>query len=118
MSTTQGKVCYIQYCLNDTLSSFTLKIPLKLLFAIFFITREYLWNFGIANIYKNNTNHPILRNSHNSVTASNTLPQMGGGYKTNIIFTKYEAVHPTAVLENYSSLGMLTILIKVQTLSI
>ena len=31
----------------------------------------------------------------------------------HIILTKYEAVHPTAVLEKYSSSGMLIILIKV-----
>ena len=40
---------------------------------------------------------------------------MKGCYKTNgnifKIFTKYVAVHPTAVSENYSSPGMFTILI-------
>ena len=35
-----------------------------------------------------------------------------------MILKRYEAVHPTAVSENYSSTGMLTILIEVQTLSI
>ena len=43
------------------------------------------------------------------------------GYKTNgniiIILTKYQAVHPTAALKNYSSSGMLTILITIQTVS-
>ena len=34
------------------------------------------------------------------------------------ILIKYEAVHPTAVSENYSSSGMLTTLIKAQTVSI
>ena len=53
---------------------------------------------------------------------SNTLPQMRGrGTKPmerHIILTKYEVAHPRVVLENYSWSGMLTILIKVQTLSI
>ena len=35
-----------------------------------------------------------------------------------MILTKDEAVHPMIVSENYSSSGMLTILIKVQTVSI
>ena len=44
----------------------------------------------------------------------------GGDYKTNgnIIWIKYEAVHPTVVSENYFSLGILTILIKAQIVSI
>ena len=46
----------------------------------------------------------------------------GGGLQNqrehHIIVTKYEAVHPTAVSENYSSSGMLKILIKIQTVSI
>ena len=36
----------------------------------------------------------------------------------HIILTKYEVVHPTAVSENYSSLGRFIILVKVQTVCI
>ena len=36
----------------------------------------------------------------------------------HIILTKYEALHPIVVLKNYTSSGMLTLLIKVQTVSI
>ena len=35
-----------------------------------------------------------------------------------LILTKNEAVHPIAVSENHSTSGMLSILIKVQTVSI
>ena len=37
-------------------------------------------------------------------------------WEHHIILTKYEAVHPMAISENYSLSGMLIILIKVQTL--
>ena len=37
---------------------------------------------------------------------------------TSYDFIKHEAVHPTVFLENYSSWGMLTILIKIKAVSI
>ena len=51
-----------------------------------------------------------------------TLPQMRGWLQIKRehrkVLTKYEAVNPTADLDNYSSSGMPVILIKVQTLRI
>ena len=69
--------------------------------------------------------HPISSNSHPLATANiaiHCLKWGGGGVlqnksKHHIILTQNEAVHPTAVSENYSSAGMLTILIKVQVVS-
>ena len=86
---------------------------------IFILTTPFSWSGNS----KNKTNHPIASNSHPSATENNTLPQMGEGYEVNIIngniiLTKYEAVHPTFVSENYYSSWMLTALIKVQTVSI
>ena len=53
---------------------------------------------------------------------SNTLSQMREEVQNQRehfnILTKNVAVHPTVVSENYSSFGMLTILIKAKTLSI
>ena len=74
-------------------------------------------------LWKNKTNHPISSNSHPSVTANRAILSFKWGEaglkKTNgnILLTKYEAVHPTVVSENYSSLGMLTISINVQIVS-
>ena len=97
-------------------------ICLRQKFSLF--SRHYVF-IDRKNHKKNKTNHPISSNSHPSATA-NTLPQMkgggGGGHKTNgnILkkLTKYVAVHQTAVSKNYSSSGMLTNLIKAQTVFI
>ena len=48
-------------------------------------------------------------------TASNEWDVVQNQYEHHIILTKYKAVHPTIVSENYSSSGMLIIFIKVQT---
>ena len=67
-----------------------------------------------TNRVKNKTNHPISSNSHPSATANKAIYSLkiaGGGFTkptgTSYNFTKYEALHPTAVLENSSSSGML-----------
>ena len=62
----------------------------------------------------NKTNHPISSNSYPSATAIKAIHSLKIGEGPNqrehhIILTKYEAVHPTAVSENYSSSGMLII---------
>ena len=66
---------------------------------------------------KNKTNHPISSNSHPSTTANIAINNLiRGGIQNqrehHIIYTKYEAVHPTYVTENNSSSGMLILLAK------
>ena len=71
------------------------------------------WMLALC-LYKNMTNHPISSNSHLTATANKAKHCLKRGWglqnqrKHHIIFTKYEAVHPTGVSENYSSSPMLT----------
>ena len=64
---------------------------------------------------QNKTNHPISSNSHPAATANkaiHSLKKEGGFTKQgehHIILTKYEAVHPTAVSENNSSIPQVSI---------
>ena len=86
--------------------------------------------FFLSNLYlQNETNNPISISS-NIATATLRRPEInqytasieGEGLQNqqnhHIILTKYEALHPTAVSENYSSSGMPTNLIKVLIVSI
>ena len=79
---------------------------------------HYVFSLGQINAMsytrynkKNKTNHLVSSNSHPSATANKAMHSLkrggGGGYKTNGILTKWEAVHPTAASENNSSSGML-----------
>ena len=69
----------------------------------------------LALLNMNKTNHPISSSSHTPTTANIAIHclNMGWGLQNqrehNIILTKYEAVHPTAVWENNSSSGILII---------
>ena len=64
-------------------------------------------------LQQNKTHHPISSNSFPSATENKAIHSLntGGDYENqrehHKILTKYEMMHPTAVSENNSSLGML-----------
>ena len=69
----------------------------------------------------NKTNHPISSNNHTSATAKKQYTasiERGGGLQNQREHPKILIKYSAAVSENYSSSGMLTILIKAQTVSI
>ena len=70
--------------------------------------------YNIFQVQKNKTNHLRVTATLRRPQISDTQPQnRGGGIKNqqehHIIFTKYEADHPMAILEYNSSSGMLII---------
>ena len=62
--------------------------------------------------YKNKTNHPISSNSNLSATANKAIHGLKSGVglqnqrEHQIILTKYEAMHPTAVSEIKENKGI------------
>ena len=84
------------------------------------LSRHYLSNLSFHTLVdKNTTNHPISSNSHPSATAYKAIHCLKQR-EHNIIWTKYEAVHPTDVSENsywqnqYHSSHALQILTKIE----
>ena len=112
----------IVYHLSDIMVN--INATKRILSQLQFCTENIVYHLSDIMV-KNKTNHPISSNSHPFATTNKAIHffKWGGGGLQNqreqhIILTMIEEVQPTVVSENYSSSGMLTILIKVQRVSI